>query len=236
MLSNFQTLSNVDYYFLDTFFREQFSSEEALNLTQVHGLLTAVISAPTLIRPNEWTKVIFGLQPEFQNLIHLEKVMSLIIELYSQILRQLKGDEPYRLLLWDGKKSVPMERCSDAVLKSWCDGYLMGTKLDPLWGSDKSALAMLTPFSVLAQQHSFVGSEDSDGNLIEDDLAFISEYRLLLADFVQDNYAYWQQEREEGLLDKQYFSANDKKQKNRCPCGSQLNYKDCCYEESATLH
>lgn len=238
MLKNLgvQQLTKVDYHYLDVFFQKQGKASQKLNLARVHGLLTAIISAPTIIKPSDWINTLFRGDPAFDNVIEAEKVMGLLIELYSQISRQLKGDEPFFLLLWDENQCQTAEKCSEQVLKDWCEGYLNGTELDPLWGTDKSAVAMLTPFSILAKQTSFVGHYDNQGLIIEDDQCFIREYRTHLLDFVQDNYAYWLNEREADLFHKQASHQARERRNTLCPCESGLSFEECCYNAEATLH
>lgn len=231
-----QQLSKVDYHYLDTFFRQQNIACHQLNLTRVHGILTAVISAPTLIKPTEWLSLIFQGEPTFDNVLQAEKVMNLIIGLFSQTTRELKGEQPYQILLWEGLENAAANQCSDELLKHWCDGYLSGVQLDPLWGTDKSALAMLTPFLILAQKKSFIGQCDNQGLLIESDVSFIEQYKGHLLDFIQDNYAYWLSEREEDLSRKQALSPKSLDEQTLCPCDSLKAYEECCYDAEATLH
>lgn len=192
-------LSKVDYHYLDVFFCGLSHLPDRINLTYVHGLLTAVISAPTLIPPNEWINIILSKEPKFENVIQAEKVMGLMIELYSQIVRQLKGEEPFKILYWNSSLNKEQEHSQECLLVDWCAGYLAGQQLDPLWGTDRSAKAMLTPFQVLAKEKSFVGQCDSQGRIILDDASFITEYQTHLHDFVLDIYAYWLHEREEDI-------------------------------------
>ena len=233
---NVQPLSKVDYYYLDTFFKKLFLTNQSLNLTRVHGYLTAIISAPTLIKPSDWTSLILGSDTIFENLFHAEKVMNLILELYNQINSQLKGDEGYQVLLWDGQKCQPLQSCSDNLIRDWCDGYLQGVQLDPLWSSDLNAVAMLMPFKLLARKHSFIGSLDSQGNLINSDIEFIVNYKAELLNLIEDNYSYWLQEREEELRLSKLRNKRIRQRQSSCPCGSNIKFNDCCYEESAILH
>ena len=162
--------------------------------------------------------------------------MSLILELYRQINLQLKGDEPYQVLLWNGKKCQAINNCNEDILVNWCKGYLDGIKLDPLWSSDNNAVAMLTPFYLLAKKHSFTGGNDSQGKLIKSDEEFIIEYKNQLVNLIENNYSYWQQEREEEITLNNQRYKRIKQRQSICPCGSYIKFNDCCYEEMAVLH
>ncbi len=209
---------------------------QSLNLTKVHGFITAIISSPTLIKPSDWTSLILGADGMFENLFHAEKVMNLILELYSQINSQLNGEEHYQFLLWDGKKCQSIESGADVLLEDWCKGYLEGMKLDPLWSTDTNAVAMLTPFYLLAKKHSFIGSHDSQGNLIKSDLEFIVNYKSNLLNLIEDNYSYWQKEREEEIRLVNISYKRIQQRQSICPCGSNLKFNDCCYEDAVILH
>lgn len=238
MIDNFvsQPLTKVDCHYLDHFFKEKQPNELSLDLTKVHGLLTAVISAPTLIKPNEWTAMLLGEEPKFETLFEAEKVMGLIIRLYSQITRQLRGEAPLQLLLWDGQQSQDITTCSEHLLASWCEGYLQGTMLDPLWGTDESAMAMLIPFAVLAKQQCQVNTGVQQSISVTDETEFIANYRIHLLEFVQDNYAYWYQEREAEVKHLKVVNKKRHVLMANCACGSGLSFEKCCYEASATLH
>ncbi len=223
-------LSKIDCCYLDNYFKQVSNEPQCLNLTRVHGFLTAIITTPTLVKPVDWTPVILGNESNFHSLDHAEKVMDLILELYRQISCQLRGIEPYQLLLWDGAERKMEETCSETLLQEWCIGYLSAIKLDPLWETDKNAVSMLEPFSLFSTRPSF--NQNNSDNKDQHPYGCMMQYRRHLRDFVEDNYAYWLNEREEEIR------LNNLNQQNNptCPCGSKLTFSECCCTTLSTVH
>lgn len=221
-----QVLSKTDCFYLDSFFKQHFNESLILNLTRVHGFLSAIISSPTLVKPAEWTALILGNEPEFDSVAQAEKIMDLILELYKQISSQLRGVEPYSLLLWDGKASHALVSSPVVLLEDWCSGYLEGIKMDPLWETDRHAVSLLTPFVLFAKQYKGTDKECS----YHEDRMF--GYRMHLASFVEDNYAYWFNEREEEIS----FCHANHQTEVKCSCGSKINFQDCLCLVHACQH
>jgi len=228
-------LSNRDYLFLDSFFKQHFNDAFFLNLTRVHGFMSAIISSPTIVKPSEWTPIILGQEPDFDSVAQAEKVMDLLFELYKKVSSELKGVEPYQLLLWTGEGIETVHSCSDAVLKDWCHGYLEGVKLDPLWETDSYAVSMLTPFSLFAKlpvKPSASSSVKIQAESQQRNQECMYQYRIHLADFVEDNYAYWLNEREEEI---RLYNEKQKTQTN-CPCGSLIVFEECMCRHGSFSH
>lgn len=228
-----QTLPKEDCFYLDSFFKKYFNDTLPLNLTRLHGFLCAIISSPTIVKPAEWTSILLGNTPDFDSIMQAERVMDLILELYQQISAQLRGVEPFELLLWDGNKYQDLQDCSEWLLEDWCYGYLEGIKLDPLWETDSHALSMLTPFRLFSERKKtkqLVALGESP-EVNPNNTECMQQYRKYLADFVQDNYAYWLNERKEEIR----LHHDKKKNETRCPCGSKQTFDDClCGERTAT--
>ena len=222
-------LCEQDCIYLDTYFKQALTEHsdysEHMNLTKVHGFLSAIISTPTLVKPVDWTPLVLGSELNFESVAQAEKVMDLILDLYRKISCQLRGMEPYQLILWDGTAFKRVETCSEALLQDWCIGYLAGIRLDPLWETDKNAVAMLEPFTLFARRNiNYRGAEQPEGCMLQ--------YRRHLCDFIEDNYAYWLNEREEEIR----LHNLNQKNKPTCPCGSKLTFDECCCGHLSTLH
>lgn len=216
-------LCEKDCLYLDNYFKQTLVKDpKTMNLTQVHGFLSAIISTPTLVRPADWTPAILGSDLNFDSVDQAEKVMDLLLDLYRKTSAQLRGLEPYQLLLWDGQELKKVETCAERLLQDWCIGYLNGIKLDPLWETDKNAVAMLEPFTLFACRSHM--PEQAKGSMLQ--------YRRHLRDFVEDNYAYWLNEREEEI---RLYNLNQQN-KPTCPCGSKLAFNECCCSQLSTLH
>ena len=60
----------------------QGKDEGVLGLSELDGLLTAIVSGPSLIPPSQWLPAVWGdFEPEWKNEAEVQKVMMLMMEL-----------------------------------------------------------------------------------------------------------------------------------------------------------
>src|SRR6185312_15952229 len=105
-----------------------------------------------------------------------------------------------------------------------------GTHLEPDWSTEKEAIILLAPFGVLANQLNLKGEEDSDGNIITDDMPFKQNYKSRLLEYIEKNYHYWEEYRNDlmSIQDEQESCQRISHKIGRndpCPCGSGKKYK-----------
>lgn len=236
-----RSLSEPQLVKLNAFLSTPFAEAKPMTLTQAHGFLCAILSAPNLIMPSQWQPVLFGGEPEFNSMEEAQEIIGTLMQLNNQTSRQLRGEEKLELLLWEQNKNIPLSECSFELLAEWCKGYLQGAQLDPLWCTDKEAITLLLPFGVLANQFDLRGDKDADGNIIHDDMPFKKEYKNHLLEYIEDNYYYWEDYRNNPMpiYDEQepYQRMFVKVGRNDpCPCGSGKKYKKCCIDLPIDLH
>jgi uncharacterized protein len=193
------------------------STPAAKPLDWVHGLITAVASAPSMIAPSEWQPVVLG-EPAFETMADAEHTLGLLLRFYNQVVASLKDE---------GAEVGPRDM-DPAVVALWCDGYVAGTRLDPVWRADEQGVFLLVPFAVLSGQFDLTGEEDDKGEIIEDPSAHIEKYRANLPSYVRGIHDVWSDARRELVPTRTVRRAAKIGRNDPCPCGSGQKYKRCC--------
>lgn len=100
---------------------------DALNISELHGFLSAIVVGPELVQPSEWLPQIWGLQTDEEEATDLSQaphILSLIMRLYNSINDQVR-DQP--------QEYSPILMCNDddsqPVIDDWCYGFMIGVSL-----------------------------------------------------------------------------------------------------------
>lgn len=239
-----------------------FPHEDAkpMSLTECHGFLTAIVSAPTLIMPSQWQPVLFGGQPTFASMDEATTIIQLIGRFNNQISSKLRKDKPFEPFIFNADKIeiIPYLEASFEAIGEWCKGYLQGSKIDSLWYLDEMAVANLFPFGVFAGKIDIRGEKGIDGKVIEYDIQHKSRYKQNLPAYIKDFFNHWQEHRKISVPvpdfiirdgDTTYEINRDmfyRKEPIRnphkigrndiCSCGSGKKYKRCCLAKDLVIH
>jgi uncharacterized protein len=233
-----ELLTNDELTKLDSFLKKH---KKAMSITEIHGFLCAIMSAPGMIMPSQWQPLLFNEEPEFSSLEQAQEIIGWIMQLNNYSSNQLRGNKPLNLLMWQDGNLITYNDCSEELLAQWCRGYLKGVQLDSVWNADKYAVSNLLPIAVLANQFDLKGDKDSEGNIIIDDKKYKQHYKENLHDYIMEYYSYWLDYRRKNLSSKNkpMSSERDAEKVGRnetCPCGSGKKYKKCCARIHMTLH
>lgn len=231
MNTNKQYITDDDLDFLEDFLLDRIDEdadtegkdEGILDLSELDGLLTAVVSGPSMIPPSQWIPVVWGdFAPEFESEEEAQKVIMLMMDIMnsraSTLMESPQEFEPlFEVRVVDGKEY--------SIVDEWCEGYLRGVSLtQALW--DSAGLEMqilLTPIKAFTESTDWMAHELSTE-------AEKANVRNAITPNVQEIHAYWLQKREQ----LNPAAATVRRESPRvgrnepCPCGSGKKYKKCC--------
>ena len=232
MNTNQEYLSDEDLDYLDDFLLyridenadTQGKDEGVLGLSELDGLLTAVVSGPSLIPPSQWLPAVWGdFEPEWESEAEVQKVMMLMMEIMNStaatLMESPKEFEPlFEVREVDGKQYT--------IVDEWCEGYMCGVALaQELW--DSAGLDMqilLTPIKGFTQLTNWMAHDFPTE-------AEVTNIRNAITPNAQAIHAYWLQKREHlkpavstVQRESPRIGRNDP-----CPCGSGKKYKKCCF-------
>ena len=112
-----QKISIYELQQLNTFLATDHKDAKPLNLTQTHGFLCAIASAPSLIMPSKYQPVLLGGYPEFKSIEHAQSISSIILTLYNKINDELIEGKMFSPLLWKNKSVVDYDVASLDLMK-----------------------------------------------------------------------------------------------------------------------
>lgn len=125
-----QILSQTDLLRLDRFLHSAACGRDAMGLSYAHGFLTAAVSGPEGLSPEEWIRLVFD-EPVFESGEEAQEMLGLVMRLYRDIESGLGASGQFRPLLEvvrDGSGATHIDA------RVWCEGFVAGmTLFRELW-------------------------------------------------------------------------------------------------------
>jgi uncharacterized protein len=223
-------LSDAELDELTDFLESNLVPDDAMNVSMLHGYLTAIAIGPATVMPGEWLPGIWGEGglAKLETLEQARRIHELILRFYNQIIQTfMETPDDFVPLLFedeeDGKWVVAPE--------DWCVGFSMGVFMrEDAWTPlfDSESVGMLAPIMAF----SLNGAEEGvpEGPMPDDvRKTLISQ----LPEAAQTIYAYWlpfRRKQAQGPAPTPVPPAGSSKvgRNDLCPCGSGKKYKKCC--------
>lgn len=219
----FEPLSDADFQELAEFLHSDASPESCMDISALHGFLTAVISGP-MIPPSEWLPKIWGNDddPAFAGADSAERIIELVMRLHNDIAGWLE-EEPdgFEPVFIEDRREDPPRR----IPEPWCEGYLFALNFrakEWIWlKEDPEGMRVLTPIALFA-----MADEPEVAEVLTDrDLA--ERVTDMLGAAAVDIFERWREHRRAEMRGMR--RAVPKISPNAaCPCGSGKKYKRCC--------
>ena len=200
------------------------TDEGVLDVSELDGFLTAVVSGPVTIVPSRWLPAVWGdFEPTWPSVDDLGEVMSMLMRHVNSIAETLieepEAFEPmYLEHVWKGKTVL--------VVDEWCEGYVRGVGLAAdEWHARAAEIADL-----LAPIRAFTGATDWQAHELSEPEA--AKLRDAIAPNVRALHAYWLARRAKEMqsLAPQARPSLRVGRNEPCPCGSGKKYKKCCLQ------
>jgi uncharacterized protein len=196
--------------------------EGVLDISELDGMFTALVSGPTSTVPSRWLPVVWGdFEPVWDNQKEFEEILTLMI-------RHMNGIA--HLLIEYPEEFEPMflEREVDGhtytIVDEWCDGYVRGVELaEKDWHTRAEELDDL-----LAPIYAFTEKTKWRGHDLDDDER--EGVRQAITPNVRKIHAYWLERRGNHASVTQPVRQTTPRvgRNDPCPCGSGKKYKKCC--------
>ncbi len=110
---------------LDDFLHSSACGPDAMGLSQAHGFLTALISGPERLGPDEWLRLIFD-EPVFADGEQAQDVLGLALRLYRDIEVSLAEPGAFRPVVDFAPDAAGVLQVDASA---WCRGYQAGMRL-----------------------------------------------------------------------------------------------------------
>ena len=231
MKNSFKPLSDKELDWLDDFLLERIDEdadtrnkdEGVLDVSELDGLFTAIVSGPEMIQPSQWLPLVWGdFEPEWNKEVEFETVLSLMIRhmngIAATLMEQPQDFEPMFLEWIINDKTY-------TIVDEWCEGFMRGVLLAAeQWHMDDMNMEIL-----LVPMKAFVG-EQAKRTYANFSQPEIKNIQNAICPNAREVYAYWLACRQ----DEVFASAQIKRtepclaRNDPCPCGSGKKYRKCC--------
>lgn len=180
--TNDQPITPADLFRLEKFMCSDACGDDSMTLSRAHGFLTAAVSGPETVMPDEWIRLVFD-EPVFADAEQADDILGLIMRLHNDIARNLPLQGVFTPVFDVVRDTGGGENFS---ADEWCLGYVAGMSLaGDVWAEHaRHELGeLLAPIFII------VSPEDSEeGRLREeryDDLC------SMLPEVAEEIYQYW---------------------------------------------
>lgn len=227
-------LSNTEMDQLDDFLLHRIndddyiadSDEGVINLSELDGFFTAIVSGPTMIPPSQWVLALWGdYEPEWKDETDFENIFILLMRHMNGIAASLmEGSQKFEPLFLENV----VDNKTYLIVDEWCEGYMRGVMLTAdQWHFDELNMKiLLTPIMA------FNGEEAMRTHDTYNEQEIINLQNAITPN-VCEIHAYWLARRGEAPA---HGSSRTPVQHNKprvgrnepCPCGSGKKYKKCC--------
>jgi len=240
---------------LDAFLMERLSEEEensdtnrgVMDICELDGFFTALVSGPEHVTPSQWLPVIWGdYEPNWETLGDMGDVVGLMIRHMNGIANALLHyPEEFQPLFFEQKIGSQYY----TIVDEWCQGYAKGVGLSAqAWqAADKEVRNMLIPIFTFVGQEAWDKLDAMQGEQVD-------ALQRLIPPAVKNIYLWWLERRplckkrdarqadsgphetaqketdNNNILD--FTRARERlsqvKRHDVCPCGSGKQYDSCC--------
>jgi uncharacterized protein len=227
----FEPLTDAELDRLDRFLLERIDEdadtdgrdEGVLNISELDGLFTALVSGPEPVMPSRWLPAIWGdFQPLWENEQAFEAVVTLLMRHMNGIATHLLEEpETFEPLFLEREVKGKVY----TIVDDWCEGYLRGVALTAeRWETGGLEMSVL-----LAPIRAF----SSETHWRAHDMASAAEtdnIRNAITPNVRGIHAYWLARRDARppVAAPVRRTAPRVGRNDPCPCGSGKKYKRCC--------
>ncbi len=222
---NDDELDRLDSFLLERIPEEDESpdvDEGILDISELDGFLTAIISGPKALTPSEWMPVVWGdFEPQWEDPAQAEAILSLMLRHMNGIVNTLM-EQPDKFEPIVLAREVEGETIT--VVDEWCVGYMKGLALaaDEWRAGGEEVMEMMFPISLFSSE---AGWKQLDQLEAEE----VKVLQRSLPRTVQKIHAFWLKRRSNGSAHSPFVHDEPPVGRNDpCPCGSGKKYKKCC--------
>ena len=229
-------ITEEDLEFINAMLEKYDNPDAVLNVSELDGFLTAIVSGPDMIRPSEWLPEIWGGEdkaPEWQSEEEFMRFIRIVMGIMNDNAHTLV-EQPadfqamYLVAEQDGE--------SMEIVAPWCCGYMRGVRMRPQsWQEMPPAMkGNLGRIALFGSQAILKEREQLPVEVLDEEAKKIEPA-------VRAIHGYWLSQRAHlappghfddarpGAKVVPFVRAQPKVGPNKpCPCGSGKKYKKCC--------
>lgn len=212
-------LNEKELEWLDDVLAKYGNDDSVLDVSELDGMLTALLSGPREIEPAQWLTALWGGEkqiPRWSSEREMTRFMNLVFQHMNDIADRLNDAPDQFEPLFGYREENDREY---VVVEDWCFGYMRGVALDDWSKLAPEMQPALDAIALHGQQEHVQKLERMTEQEYEQSQQAIRPAALQLCQF-------WQAQPE---LRQTPVTAELKPGRNDpCPCGSGKKYKNCC--------
>ncbi|EPV7324842.1 MULTISPECIES: YecA/YgfB family protein [Klebsiella] len=192
-----------------------------MDVAELDGLLTAILSGPTEIEPAQWLIAIWGGAdnvPRWANDRERDRFVNLTLQHMSDIAERL-SDYPDQFEPMFGSREEEGQELT--IVEEWCFGYMRGVGLSDWSGLPAELQAELDAIALHGTEERF---EALDELSAEEFIASVERIRPAALAL----YNYWTEHAQPAQVQQPIRNESKVGRNDPCPCGSGKKYKQCC--------
>ena len=196
--------------------------EGVIDISELDGLFTAIVSGPIMVPPSQWLPAVWGdFEPEWANEKAFETIFSLLMRHMNGIAASLmEHPEDFEPLFLERE----VEGKTYVIVDEWCEGYWRGVTLaSDQWNLSGQEMAiLLAPITAFTSETNWRGHDYNKNEVVN--------IQKAIAPNVREIHAFWLSRRSDNLSSTQPVFRDEPKvgRNDLCPCGSGKKFKKCC--------
>ncbi|WP_336748309.1 YecA family protein [Pantoea vagans] len=215
-------LSEKELQWLEDMLEKYGSEASIIDVSELDGLLTAVLSGPVTVEPSQWLVALWGGEkqiPKWSNEREMTRFMSLCFQHMNDVADRL-SEFPEQFEPLFGIRE--MEGLEFTVVEEWCFGYMRGVTLTDWSGLPADLQPALDAIALHGVEENLERIDAMTPEEMEASIEAIRPAALALHD-------HWIAQPEAIPVPQKPVSAEKLPGRNDpCPCGSGKKYKQCC--------
>ncbi|MBB5193272.1 uncharacterized protein HNQ50_004026 [Silvimonas terrae] len=188
------TLTEAELDELATFLESDAAPIQSMDISMLHGFLTAQLVGPEELPPDTWFGLVWGERgekPEWESRAQQERIEGLILRVYNHLTDELNAEPPsFTPLVY-----LDQERNLD-IVQQWCYGFMLGTSLNPRgWKpmmDDEEAMQLISPILDCSDEEAREQAEAAGEDLAQ----FEHDLAAALPEVIPTIREYWQERTE----------------------------------------
>lgn len=148
-------LNEEELEWLDETLMKYGNDESVLDVSELDGMLTAILSGPTMIQPSQWLSAIWGREdqlPEWDSQQELERFLGLTFQHMNDIAERL-FDAPDQFAPLFGCREIDGNEYT--IVEEWCFGYMRGVAFSDWSGMPKPLQQALEAIALHGDEANF---------------------------------------------------------------------------------
>jgi len=186
----------IDLDALDDYLNADHSPDDCMGLSELDGLLTAIVIGPEFILPSEWLPLIWGgEEPKFDSDAEMRTVLGTIMGRYNEIAARFDSEpEAFDPIFWEGPEG-------EVIASDWAGGFLDAVALrptawEPLLKDHRVGMMMLPLIMIGGEADLYMGPVSANGD--DESLATVPD---VVAACVASIHKFWKQRRDNPTTD-----------------------------------